>query len=514
MKAVTAEKMRDIDFVTINERKVESTILMEKAGSAVYNFIIKNVKDINKKKVLIVAGSGNNGGDALVTARLLLAHDITVRVFITGMPEKLSKDNSINYNFLLKIGIKPEFINSPKDLHDLEEAVKDSDLIIDGIFGTGLNKTVKGIYLKVIEIIIKYDKEVVSVDMPSGICADTGRILGNAVMADYTVTFGLPKMGHFLSDGLLHRGKLAIENIGFTKDLLSDEKIKNNMIDSVMVKKLLPVRPQDAHKGSCGKVLVIGGSAGYTGAPLLSAIAALRSGAGLAGICVPSELNASFEAQSMEVITHPVKSRGGHFSVKAFNEIKNISKNYDVILIGPGIGRHPEVIKLTGKIIKEINLPKVVDADALYALAALKSVKNRSGWVLTPHPLEFARLLKKKVEHINTKLLEYIKKAAKDYNAVIVYKKHCSIICNEDRLYFNDTGNNALATAGSGDVLSGMTAAFMAQGLNSEEASVLSVYLHGACADKYIKDNDALSMLAGDIINLLGKVIKKTRDIK
>lgn len=512
MKIVTAAQMREIDRITIENRGVESTLLMEKAGSVVYDFIIKNTENIKDKKILIIAGAGNNGGDALVSARLLMEHDITVKVFIISLKGKLSKNNEINFEFLLKTGLKPEFLNDEKDLNLLNKELKDSDIIVDGIFGTGLDKPVKGFYSKLIELINMSGKKVVSIDIPSGVSSDTGDILGAAVKADYTVTFGLPKWGHFLSDGLICRGILSVENIGFGKDLLENPDIKSNFIDAAFAQQLLPKRAPDAHKGSCGKVLVIGGSIGYTGAPILAAISALRAGAGLAGICVPEELNNIFETQSLEVITHPVKSKNGHFTLKSFEEIKNTAKNYDLIILGPGMGRSKEVIKLVGKIIKEINLPKVVDADALYALSVLKMHKSRAPMVLTPHPLEFSRIIRKDIKEINSKLIDYIKKASFLYDGVIVYKKYGTIIAEKEKIYINSSGNSALATAGSGDVLSGMIGAYAVQGLPLAKAAVLAVYIHGLCADEYVKENDVLSMLAGDIISLLPRVIKKLRE--
>lgn len=512
MKIVSANEMREIDRITIENRGVESTLLMEKAGSVVYDFIVKNIKNIKDKKILVMAGTGNNGGDALVAARLLIKHDIDVKVFIIGLKNKLSKDNEINYEFFLKTGLKPEFLNDEKYLNLLDKEIKDTDIIIDGIFGTGLDKPVKGIYSKVIELVNASCKKVVSIDIPSGISSDTGDILGAAVKADYTVALGLPKWGHFLSDGLIRRGILSVENIGFAKDLLENPDIKNNFIDMVQARQLLPQRAPDAHKGSCGKVLVIGGSVGYTGAPILAAVSALRAGAGLAGICVPEELNNIFEAQSLEVITHPVKSKNGQFAVKSFEAIKNIAKNYDLIILGPGIGRSKEVINLVGKIIKEINLPKVIDADALYALSVLKLYKSRSPIVLTPHPLEFSRLIRKDIKEINSKLLEYIKKASFLYGGVIVYKKYGTIIVDKEKIHVNSSGNCALAAAGSGDVLSGMIGAFAVQGLPLAKAAILAVYIHGLCADEYVKENDVLSMLAGDIISLLPKVMFQIRN--
>jgi len=451
--------MRGIDRITIENRGVESTLLMEKAGSVVYDFIVKNMKDIKDKKIVVIAGTGNNGGDALAAARLLMNHDIDVKVFIIGTKNNLSKDNEINYEFLLKTGLKPEFINDDKGLHLLEKELPEADIIVDGMFGTGLDKPLKGHYLKAVEFVNKSGKKIISIDMPSGISSDTGDILGAAVKADYTVAFGLPKWGHFLSEGLIRRGTLIVENIGFAKDLLENPEIKNNFLDTATARQLLPKRAPDAHKGACGKVLIIGGSIGYTRAPILAAVSALRAGAGLAGICVPEELNNIFESQSLEIITHPVRSKNGQFALKSFEAIKNIAKNYDLIILGPGIGRSKEVIKLVGKIIKEINLPKVIDADALYAMSVLKLYKSRRPVVLTPHPLEFSRLIRKDLKEINSKLLEYIKKASILYDGVIVYKKYGTIIADKEKIYVNSSGNSALATAGSGDVLSGMIGA-------------------------------------------------------
>lgn len=504
--------MRKIDEITINQRGVPSNILMEKAGSVVYEFIINNTENINDKKVLVVAGGGNNGGDSLVAARLLIKHDISVKVFIIGGKNNLSKDSEINYEFLLKTGLKPEFLNGEKDLNLLNKHLKEADIIVDGIFGTGLNKPVKGFHAAVIELINKSGKEIVAVDIPSGVSSDTGGILGTAVKANYTVTFGLPKPGHFLLSGLTYRGKLIVENIGFGKDLLEDSGIKNNLINKDMAADFLPKRAPDAHKGTCGKVLVVGGSPSYFGAPFLAAEASLRTGAGLAGVCLPQELACCGRARSLEVIVHPVKSKDGGFSFKSFNEVKDISRNYDAMVLGPGIGRTNDAVKLAGKIIKEIDIPKVVDADALYALSLLKNIRSKSDWVLTPHPGEFSRLVKKSVEEVNKNLLKNIKEVCAKYNSIVIYKRYNTVTAVKDEFYVNGSGNSALATAGSGDVLSGMIAGFAAQGLPLSRASILAVYLHGLCADEYIKENDVLGMLAGDIIGLLPKVIKQIRN--
>ncbi len=371
VKVATAQEMREIDRITIEDYGIGSLVLMERAGLAVFRIALNLYPE---KRFLVLSGGGNNGGDGLVAAREFHNHGKKVRVVILSNKKALSTDCETQYKMALKFGVSVEFRDSltSKDLH--------GSTVIDAVFGTGLLRPVQGNIARIFELINSSDAPVISVDIPSGISADTGEVMGMAVKADYTVTFGLPKRGHFLHPGREYSGRLFVEDIGFPAELIVSNKIKVGLIDSQTVPHL-PRRHAYSHKGDYGHVLVVAGSKGKTGAALMTAKACLRSGSGLVTLAVPESLINVFQNRATEEMTLPLPDDGnGMLSSEAVDEIFNFtSQKVDVIAIGPGIGVSDDTEKIISELIQKSAIPLVIDADGINSIAPPHPPLNKGG---------------------------------------------------------------------------------------------------------------------------------------
>ncbi len=503
MKIVTADEMRDIDRRTIEDYGIPGLVLMERAGLAVAS----RVRALFPlKKVLVLCGGGNNGGDGLVAARDLYNSGVKVSVIMTTKKEALSSACAVQYQIVKKMGIPAEFryTLSEKDLH--------GSVVIDAVFGTGLSRPVKGAIAGLFSFLNSADAPVVAVDMPSGISSDTGEILGEAVMADCTVTFGSPKMAHFLYPGAGYTGKLFIEDIGFPACLLEADSIKACLVDRDTASALIPARPRDSFKGDYGHVLVIAGSRGKTGAALMCGHAALRSGSGLVTLGVPESLVESFQSRVTEEMVLPLPDDGnGMMSSKAVDSILQFAaEKIDVIAIGPGIGVSSVTKQIMTELVLRSAVPMVIDADGINSISA--SARNaaevndllqkaRSPIIFTPHPGEMARLIYK--PKITDRLGMPVSFAVNSGSYLVLKGVPTIIAVPEGNIFINTTGNPGMATAGAGDVLTGIIAALMGQGLNPAEASVLGVFIHGMAGDKAAAKGGEYSLVASDLINAL-----------
>jgi NAD(P)H-hydrate epimerase len=518
MKVVTAEEMRRIDEKTIEEYGVPGVVLMERAGLAV----ALRIKEIfGRKRVLVVSGSGNNGGDGFVVARDLYEEGWDVRVFLTSKPEDLKGDALLQYKIAKKYGV-PIFPVRQLLTHHSSLVMKHS-IFIDALLGTGLSKNVTGLLSEVIHLINKINLPVISVDIPSGISSDNGQIMGEAVKADYTVTFGLPKRGHLLYPGAEYTGKLFIENIGFPAKLLASNNLNVSVLTKQEASHVLPERQMYSHKGDYGHVLIIAGSKGKTGAAYMAAKACLRSGAGLVTIGVPESLADIFQARVTEEMTLFLPDRGdGTLAEKASDVILDfLNKEADVIAIGPGIGVSADTNKIMKTLIQCSTSPLVIDADGINSLQGEITIlsKSKAPIILTPHPGEMSRLINpptppfakggKRRETISIKDIEMdrINTAISFVNKTrthLVLKGVPTIIASPDgKAYFNSTGNPGMATAGTGDVLTGMISGFLSQGLKPPDASLLGVYTHGLAGDIAASEKGMYSLTATDIIDKL-----------
>lgn len=501
MKVVKAKEMQEMDRKTIESYGIPGVVLMENAGLGATKYLLKEVKDIKQKKVTVIAGSGNNGGDGFVIARYLINRGIPVKVYLLAPKDKVKGDAKFNLDLLSPIGVDVIEILNASDLNRHRGAILHSDLIVDAIFGTGLNADVRGHYKDVIDFINRSGKEVFSVDMPSGLNSDTGQICGVCVEANLTATFGFAKSGHFIYPGATLTGKLNVVEIGIPNFIVDNVNPAIRVIKKKRIGIILKNRDKEAHKGTTGHLLVIGGSKGKTGAPVMTSKAAGRSGAGLITTMVPESLTDFVDTSFIEGMTAGLPEKDGF--IDGYD--KTIDKFFEgkrCVAIGPGLGASKESTRLVEGVIKGADLPIVIDADGINSICKNLSILNekRDDIVLTPHPGEMSNLLGVPAKEIQKNRIEYALSFAVKYKVFLVLKGAATIVATPyGRVFINSTGNEGMATGGMGDVLTGMIAGFITQGYDITDAVVTGVYMHGAVADTIYRDKP-FGYLATDII--------------
>ena len=506
MQIATAQQMREMDQTAIKERGVPSTDLMEQAAAAVADEVIALVGDIPGRAVCF-CGPGNNGGDGVACARLLLEAGFEVRCILVGSHEKMTCDTRAMEVKLAAAGGKLE----PFQPDDASFAAwcLEADVMVDAIFGIGLNSDVRGDALIAIHMMNTCDIPVVSADIPSGVEADTGRVLGEAVRAARTVTFTLPKAGHFVGKGGLCTGILRVADIGIPQDLVDGLECPVCSVEPCDIR--LPRRPLDAHKGDFGRCASLGGSVGYTGAPVLAAQAAVRSGAGLVSVGVPTPIWAVAAAKLDEAMPYPLPAgKEGQLSLEAGEAIHARLAGCGVCLIGPGLGRGNGVAAVVRHLLSEIHIPVVLDADGINALEGHMDVLDaRQGLhtILTPHDGEFARL---GGDLSDGDRLGAARRFAMEHGCCLVLKGHRTITAFPDgAAYVNTTGNPGMAKGGSGDVLAGVILALLGQGLPARQAVPVAVCLHGAAGDLCAREIGEYGMTPTDMVAALPRVFKQ-----
>ncbi len=502
---VTAQEMRNIDSRAINTIGIPGYSLMERAGLEVVESCLDDFGPVSGKSVSVFCGKGNNGGDGLVIAREMKRLGGIVTAYIFAKQSELKGDPLSKYTTLKKMGIPVRHITSPAQLIEIPE---DFDITIDALLGTGVHGEVTGIIGAAIRKINSQSAVVVSVDLPSGLNTDNGTFIGTCVSADVTVTMGLLKRGLLLHPGAMVAGEVVIADIGFPERAISPERVKTFFIEKSDVVSHLPRRMPYFHKGDCGRILVIGGSPGMTGAPAMSTNAALRSGAGMTLLGVPKSLNTVLEQKVTETMTLPLsETESGALSRDAEEKILDALVWADVLAIGPGVGRDEQTIKLVHSILEQCELPAVIDADALYAVSKKPGIlkKREADTVITPHVGEFSRLIRTNDANLlDTERIELCRKYARHFRSVVLLKGAPSITASpEGEIFINPTGNAGMATAGSGDVLTGVIAAIIGQGVDVVEATITGAYIHGLAGDFAADEFGEISMMATDIINYL-----------
>lgn len=515
MKIVTTAEMRRIEQVAIEEYGIPSIVLMENAGVEVVRQMESIMGSLYNKKISIFAGTGNNGGDGYVVARHLYNKGAKVKVFLIGTTAAVKKDALLNLQIITNMGIDVLEVTSEHDWDNVKIAMTFTDFLLDALLGVGFTGQLKNLMYQVVESINKSNKQIIAIDVPSGVDADTGQIRGMAVKANHTISFSLPKQGLLLYPGASFVGDLHVADIGIPRVLLTDSNIQQNMITSADVGQLFTNRQPDAHKGSCGKVLVIAGSRGLSGAAVLAADAALRSGAGVVTLGVAEGLHHIMEAKLTEVMTSPLaEAEIGFVGEKAYNEITKLSLNSDVVAIGPGLGRHEETLSVIRQVIRNVEKPLVIDADALYALIDNTAIliEAKSMPVLTPHPGEMARLVGLTSEEVNQDRVYIARQAAIEWGSIVILKGARTVVAFPDgEVYINISGNAGMATAGAGDVLTGVIAGLIGQGLSSHEAALAGVYIHGLAGD-IVARGGMIGMIASDLIVALPAAIFGVRE--
>ena len=514
MKVAMAKQMHEIDAAAINQYGLPEIALMESAGQKVFEATLKILESVDTKTICVLAGSGNNGGDALVTARYLFNHGAKVKVFLIGNKNHRTDSFNIQMKILKEMGIEILQLESDRAWERLQVALKFTDAIIDGVLGTGFFGEIRPPFLRLIRLANAAGKKIISVDIPSGVASDTGEVTEMAMNAACTVSLGLPKPGHFICPGANYVGKLIIEDIGIPHDLLNED-IHQTLIDDEFSKTLLPLRARDVHKGSCGKILVIAGSRGMTGAASLASMAALKAGAGIVTLAVPESLNNLYEVKLTEVMTLPLpESKSGIIGgKKALEILLNTAEKFDAVLIGSGLGRESETLELVKNFVTAIDKPLILDADAIFAFngkaADLKKCKQIP--ILTPHLGELAALFESTVDELRKNLILNVKQVAQDYRAIIVAKCECTIVAYPNgEIFISALGNSGMATAGSGDVLAGTVAGLMKL---TPFAPLAGVYLHGT-AGNFAAEKNSEGLIASDILENLPLAIKKIRTLQ
>ena len=467
MKIATSQIMRNIDSYCIDVLGIPGIILMENAALKV----MKNIPE-NNKKFVIVCSSGNNGGDGFVVARHLLNRGNYVEVFFLGSDENMSADALVNFNIIRNMGAKIIEVNNNEELEILRESIIKSEITIDAIFGTGLSREVKGIYSLAITIMNENSKYILSIDVPSGFECNSGKVMGNCIRSNKTVTFELYKRGFISYDAESITGEIVIEKIGIPKAIVDKFHEDEYIMDIDFIKGLIKKRNKYSHKGDYGRTLILAGSAGFTGAAYISTQAAVRSGAGLVTLGCDSSIQNILSGKLVEAMT-----------VSTNDEIRldSLITKSDSIAIGPGLGNNNCTLNLLKKVLLNSKCPVVIDSDGLNVLEGnLEILKNKKCQiVLTPHMGEMARISGFSIDEINKNKIDIAKEFAKKHKVVLLLKGFNTIITDGKTVQINPTGSSAMASGGMGDCLTGIIASFISQGYDIMTAACIGAYIHG-----------------------------------
>jgi len=514
---VTASEMRELDQQTIQNFGIPGMVLMENAGRTAIDYFCHIYSDILDKRIGVLCGSGNNGGDGFVMARYLLSAGIDTIIYLCTSEKKLKGDAKINYDRLVAMNAPVIEIIDDLTFHKNLINLETRNIWIDALLGTGLRSDVRGVYQSIIKWLNRTYQSVFSVDIPSGLNADTGYPCGICVNAEATITFGHVKIGLVMPTGSKYCGELAVADIGIPETISVEFNLNHYLLDFGNVSDRLLYRAPEAHKGTTGHVLVVGGSTGKTGACAMTAQSAMRIGCGLVTLGIAQSLNAILETQLMEVMTLPLpEEKPGILGPSALDLLMKASTGKKCMAIGPGIGRDPKTVELVLYLIQESTVPMVIDADALNAISDHLEVlqKAKSPIILTPHPGEMSRLTDLSVKEIQSDRVGISRKFATDHNVYLVLKGEKTIVAHPDgMLAINPTGNSGMATGGMGDVLTGIIAGVIAQGVEPGQAVETSVFLHGLAGDLMAKHFGYIGFMATDIMEFLPKVLKECWDM-
>ena len=510
MRILNAAQMREADRRTIEEIGIPSLVLMENAGRQVVAAIEAVHSDLVDRKVAVLCGRGNNGGDGFVVARTFVQRGIDVSVFVIGRVADVRGDARINLEILGRLGITVVEIDDSQawELHFTE--ISDCTLIVDAIFGTGLNAPLSGLMETVVADVNGSGIPVVAVDLPSGLSADTHETIGDSIEAGMTVTLAAPKLPLVLPPAEIRAGDIVIADIGIPGDVITSlEGPQVHLLTRGTMRELIGPRMPDSHKGDYGRVLIVAGSRGKTGAAHLSALGALRSGAGLVTVATPACCLPIVAAMAPEYMSEPIDERHDGLDPACVDRVLEMAR--DVIAIGPGLGQAPGTRDFVRGLVDRATMPLVLDADGLNAFVDdpdRLSGKDGRDLIITPHPGEMARLVGMSTDEVQASRLEIARNFAVAHHVYVVLKGHRTLVATPDeKVFINPTGNAGMATGGTGDVLTGMIAAWLAQLLDAEAACQLAVYLHGMAGDLAKADEGEVSMTAGDLAAHIGDAV-------
>ncbi len=507
IKLAASQVMRGLDAAAINDYGIPGVVLMENAGRSTVDIIQTHHGPLNGKKFVVVTGPGNNGGDGLVIARYLHQLGAVPRVFMLVPAVKMTGDAALNLSIVEKLPIELRQVTD--DLNELETALRESEQVIDAIFGTGLRREVSGRFAAVIRLINNSKRLVTAVDIPSGLNSDSGQVMGTGVKAALTVTYGLAKPGQVIYPGAGLVGRLEVVDIGIPPEVVEGAGINLELLRQPEVSALLPERPADSHKGSYGHLLLLAGSRGKTGAAILCAQGALRTGPGLVTMGSPRALNTIYETRLAEAMTFSL-SGDDFLTMDDYPAIIQALSGKKAVVLGPGLGQDAATKDVVIKLYNELEIPMLIDADGLNCLK--DDLRPRSGepWrVLTPHPGEMARLTGMSSRDLQTKRLETALSFARRQGVILILKGAATIIAHPQGMAaINSSGNPGMAAGGMGDVLSGIIGGLLAQGLSAWDAARLGVYIHGRAADRLARQAPA-GFLASEVADEVPLALKE-----
>lgn len=513
MKLLSAAEMKEMDRLAIQEYGIPGMVLMENAAIRTVEMISELLPDIASSQVIILVGKGNNGGDGLAIARHLTSMGARTLVFMMAEPAFLNGDAATNFAITSRICQEIHPLTRAPHLDKLLISILQADLIVDAIYGIGFQGQLSDFESQVVRMANWSSLPLVAVDIPSGVEADSGRVWGEAVRATCTVTFALPKIGLILEPGKDYAGTVSVADITIPRDLMESGSLKTNLITENMVAALIKRREAESHKGSYGHVLAVGGSPGMSGAITMTALAALRSGAGLVTAAVPASMCGLADSAAMEVMAVPLpETTGGAIGIEALPVLENLLGTVNVGAIGPGLSRYGEAATVMGQLLDKSAVPLVLDADGLNALEDQEQLlrHRQVPLVITPHPGEMSRLTGLGIDEIQSRRLETARRYAQEWGIIVVLKGNKTVVASpEGEVFVNVSGNAGMATGGSGDVLTGIIAGFLAQGLKALDASVAGVYLHGLAGDLAASELGMSALIAGDLIRFLPAAFKQ-----
>jgi NAD(P)H-hydrate epimerase len=499
--------MQEMDRLTIQELGIPGVVLMENAARGATRMFLDHFSPSENSHVVVLCGRGNNGGDGYVMARYLSRAGLSVTVIVLSELDKISGDASVNLEVIRHMDLEILEVSRSEGWPEGRQVVRACDFIIDGIFGTGLNSPVKGFYEQVIKDVNSSGKPVMAVDIPSGLNADSGQIMGVAIEADLTVTFGFPKLGQLVFPGADLVGRLTRIDIGIPDTIADRVPATCLMTEPDDFSHLFDVEKQDIHKGNRGHLLVLAGSTGKTGAAALTALGALRAGAGLVTLGTPKSLNPILENKLTEAMTVPLpETPDGSISFEAQGEINKLMAGKTALALGPGLSTHADTAKMVRDLVAGCQLPMVIDADGINALSGhLDVLANcRDRVILTPHPGEMSRLTGLKSSEIQKNRISTAIQFVKENGCYLILKGARTLIAEPNgEIHVNPTGNPALSSGGTGDVLTGLIGGLLARGWPMEKAAIAGVYLHGIAADLLAEVVGQTGILAGELLDVL-----------
>jgi hydroxyethylthiazole kinase-like uncharacterized protein yjeF len=507
MRVLNAAQMREADRRTIDDIGISSLVLMENAGRQAVAAMETMYGDLLERQVAVLCGRGNNGGDGFVIARTLVQRGVDVSVFLIGRVADVRGDARVNLEILGRLGLTVVEIADSQawELHFSE--VGDCTLIVDAIFGTGLNEPVSGFIESIVTDVNASGIAVVAIDLPSGLSADSPKPIGPSIEAGLTVTLAAPKLPLVLPPAEIHAGDIVIADIGIPVEVLDAvDGPRVDLLTRASMRELVTPRTPDSHKGDYGRVLIVAGSRGRTGAAHLSAVGALRSGAGLVTVATAATCQPVLAAMAPEYMTEALDDSPEGLNPDGVDRVLEMAR--DVLAIGPGLGQAPATREFIRQLVDRATMPLVIDADGLNAFAGEpEKLAGREGRdvIITPHPGEMARLVGMSTDEVQASRLEIARNFATAHHVYVVLKGHRTLIATPDeKVFINPTGNPGMATGGTGDVLTGMIAAWLAQLLDPEAACKLAVYLHGLAGDLAEADEGEVAMTSGDVAGHLG----------